>query len=107
MNIMNMISLPVWYRGKEYYSLVRFVGKQGYSDIRVTIMNGELEAAMSGHNVFQFRNGFVVADLVDNECIQRELQMAILDVLDGYLANHRNELEVLRRRSNNVEMSIN
>jgi hypothetical protein len=88
-----MISVPIKFRGNDYYSLIRFLNKEGYIDLRVTIMNGDLERALLGKNVFQYKNGYLIADLVDEEGMQRELQTEILNALDQYLGRNR-QLEI-------------
>lgn len=84
-----ILSVPFQFRGKEYYSLVRFIPKDGCTHVRVTIMNGSLEQLLMGKGTFEYKNGYLIADLPQNECPQRELQLEILNALKNYVIEDR------------------
>lgn len=80
-----LISLPIRYHDREYQSLIRFTKKEDYTQLRVTIMNGELERMLYGRNVFEVRNGCLVCAIHQNGKTT-ELDKEVRDVLIKYLA---------------------
>ena len=86
--MIKIISIPLEFRGKEYYTLIRVSRKPQCTQLKVTIMNGDLERALYGNNVFEYRNGYLIADISakDDETVM--LQSAVLTALDAYLQQH-------------------
>jgi hypothetical protein len=75
-----MMSMPIEYRGKEYYALVRYTNKDEKTFLRVTVMNGDLEKMICGNDLFELRNGKVIDPNNDLKCA--ELKQAILTALE-------------------------
>lgn len=86
--MIKIISIPLEFRGKEYYTLIRVSRKPECTQLKVTIMNGDLERTLYGNNVFEYRNGYLIADISaqDDEAIM--LQLAVLTAMDAYLQKH-------------------
>jgi hypothetical protein len=85
-------SMPIVFRGNEYHALVRFMKEESGATIRVTVMNGILERMLIGRDIFRCKNGFIIADLADEEGIHRELQESILSALEFYEYHRIKEL---------------
>jgi hypothetical protein len=81
-----ILRLSFAFNGKIYQSLVRLLRRDSRQVLRITIMDGELEKALTGGNTFEVRNGFVAAELCPQEGQQRELQLAIITALDDCFA---------------------
>jgi hypothetical protein len=82
-----ILSLSFVFKGKIYQSLVRLLRRENRQVLRVTIMDGELEKALTGANTFEVQNGFVAAELCPPEDHRRDLQLAIIGALDECFAN--------------------
>lgn len=82
-----MTSIPFTFQNQPYYTLIRTRRKEGRIEMRVTIMNGELEKALHGHNVFECRNGYVIADYPVDPTVAK-LKSALVDAINGYLRQH-------------------
>ncbi len=83
-----MKSIPFTFHDKLYYALVRFNNKKESIELRVTIMNGDLEKILYGHNIFEYRNGYLVVDCPEQPPLLAELKLSVLHGLDEYFQQH-------------------
>lgn len=83
-----MISIPFLFENRSYYTLIRTCRKGDRMELRVTIMNGELEKILYGHHVFECRNGYLVADCPEEPTQLAALKLALLQAIDEYLQVH-------------------
>jgi hypothetical protein len=84
--MIKIISIPFCYKNKEYYSLIRFFYKKEHTDLAVTIMNGELEKILSGHNIIQYQCGYLVVDFPMDGSDLSVLKLAIIKSIENYLS---------------------
>lgn len=83
-----IISLPFEYLGKEYYTLIRARSMPECTVFKITIMNGELEQAMHGDNIVEYRNGIFISRKPEGENEPSVLKRRILDMLEEYVLSH-------------------
>ena len=76
-----MISLEFLYQGTLHHTLVRCLSLDGVRQVRVTIMNGELEALLSGHHIFHIDDGRLVPAKPGTDPAVTDLQSAIRQTL--------------------------
>jgi hypothetical protein len=85
----NIISLPVNYYGNEFSSLVRIIKKDdNVIQLRVTIMNGNLEMLLFGHNVFDCVDGAIISY---NKPVNKEalyLQQQVIRSLEKHVKEY-------------------
>lgn len=76
-----MISIEFSYRNKIYQALVRCTRIDGVMQVRVTVMDGEIEKVISGHHIFLVNNGNVTPakDCPDSHI--KEIQTGIISHL--------------------------
>jgi hypothetical protein len=86
--MIKIISIPVQFQGREYYALIRVCMKPECTQLKVTIMNGELEKHLNGNHVFEYRNGYLIADICAGNNQTALIQSAVLTALDAYLHEH-------------------
>jgi hypothetical protein len=80
-----LVALPITYNGTEYYSLVSFIKRDNCMQLRVTIMNGDLERLLYGNNVFEYSDGRLIADLDSCKREVATLKRTIANALESYL----------------------
>jgi hypothetical protein len=80
-----ILSIPVQHNGSEYYALVRCIPANNCVQVRVTIMNGDVEKLLCGNNTFQYRNGFIVSDVNKGTKEMIELRRHIKEALQKHI----------------------
>jgi hypothetical protein len=76
-----MISIQFTYRNSTHHALVRCGQIEGLSQIRVTVMNGDVEALLFGHHIFFSNEGKITPALQCANQAVTEIQQAIIESL--------------------------
>lgn len=83
-----LLAVPFEFKEKEYCALVRVKPRTDYTELQVTIMNGELESQFFGHHVFTYRDDVLKASIpAENEELVK-LQAQIGWALTEYFFRH-------------------
>ena len=86
--MVRIISIPIEFHNKEYYALIRVHNAGECKELKVTIMNGELERLLYGNNVFKHKDGALLVDVTDDVSEAAKLKLAILKALSEYLVRN-------------------
>lgn len=84
-----ILSLPFSYCDKEYYTLVRVnKNSQGCFELKITIMDGELESLLHGDHIFVVREGRLDESVPPFARKTAKLKSQIADALKRYFDSH-------------------
>lgn len=84
-----MFSLPFVFGGKEYHLLGRDVTVESEPQLRVTVMNGELEKVLIGKNTFRYNGTMIAEEPQWSEGTCGELRAVIRQALRRYLGERK------------------
>ena len=80
-----IISLPFQYEEKEYYTLVRAVKNTSECfELRITIMNTELQSKLGGEEVFIVKDGQLQVNIPSEARDIGKLKLQIAEALNKY-----------------------
>ena len=83
----SIFSIEIRYGGNSYYVLISSRHLNGNLQYRITVMNGELEKLIAGHNTIDVVNGKLVLDDCGGNKEVRELKKQVINALADYLNN--------------------
>ena len=84
-----ILSIPFNYLDQQFYSLVRvFKFSPDKLEVRVTIMNGELESSLHGNHIFTVKDGKLEVDLPLEAPHVAKLKLEIAEALNKYFDSH-------------------
>jgi hypothetical protein len=83
----SIFSIQIQYGGNSHYVLISSRMYNGNLQYRITVMNGELEKLIAGHNTIDVVNGKLVLDHCGGNKEVRDLKKQVVNALADYLNN--------------------
>ncbi|HUQ66343.1 MAG TPA: hypothetical protein VM101_09315 [Flavitalea sp.] len=84
-----ILSIPINYLNREFYSLVRvFKFSQEHFEVRVTIIDEEIDSSLHGNHIFVVREGKLQVDLPSEARNLAKLKLEIANALNKYFETH-------------------
>ncbi|MBL7700241.1 MAG: hypothetical protein JNK79_18895 [Chitinophagaceae bacterium] len=80
-----IVSIPIVYKNNEYYLLAKFSEVSGSTELRVTIMNGDLENLLYGNHIFKYEGGRLISN-TPAKGYAAELKAEVMRALEEFLS---------------------
>ncbi|RYY59177.1 MAG: hypothetical protein EOO05_14100 [Chitinophagaceae bacterium] len=77
-----MISIEFNHQHQVYHALIRCTSIDGLLQVRVTVMNGDIEPMLSGHHIFVLDGGQLIPVRECQQANTREIQQKIMATLE-------------------------